>query len=64
MANTTATIASFASRFGVNVTSGEEKKVDEDNITTEYNIIEAAKPSWDDTATHTSFWLQQVAPII
>ncbi len=52
MANTTATIASFASRFGMTVTSGEEKKVDEENIQTEYNIIAAEKPSWDDGNTY------------
>ena len=48
MANTTTTIASFASRFSITVTSGEEKKVDEENIQTEYNIIATEKPSWDD----------------
>ena len=40
-ANTSTTISSYLSRFGVTVTSGEEKLVDESNITTEYNVIAA-----------------------
>jgi hypothetical protein len=39
MANTSDAISGFASRFGVTVTSGEEKKVDESNITTDYNLL-------------------------
>ena len=39
MGNTSATISSFASRFGVTVTSGEEMKVDESSPTTEYTIL-------------------------
>ena len=48
-ANTSTTISSYASRFGVTVTSGEEKLIDESNITTEYNVIAAG-----DTACGTS----------
>jgi|TARA_B110000438_G_scaffold36714_1_gene36469 hypothetical protein len=39
MANTSNTISSFSSRFSINVTSGEEMKIDESNITTEYTIL-------------------------
>ena len=40
-ANTTATVAAWASRFGITVTSGEEKLIDEANIATEYNLFAA-----------------------
>ena len=38
-ANTTATVSALASRFGITVTSGEEKLVAEPNIATEYNVF-------------------------
>ena len=40
-ANTSTTISSYASRFGVTVTSGEGKLIDESDVTTEYNLIAA-----------------------
>ena len=40
-ANTTATVAAWASRFSITVTSGEEKLIDEANIATEYNLFAA-----------------------
>ena len=38
-ANTTATVAAWNSRFGITVTSGEEKLVAESNIAIEYNVF-------------------------
>ena len=51
MGNTSATISSFASRFGVTVTSGTEMKVDESDVTTEYNLFTTA-PYSDSTKTY------------
>ena len=40
-ANTTVTVASYLSRLGVTLTSGEEKEIDEPSPAIEYNLIAA-----------------------
>ena len=55
-ANTSATISSYASRFGVTVTSGEEKLIDESNITTEYNVIAAGDTACGISQTKTCLY--------
>ena len=44
-ANTTATVAAWNSRFGITVTSGEEKLIDESNIAIEYNVFNLSELS-------------------
>ena len=44
-ANTTVTVASYLSRLGITLTSGEEKEIDEPSPATEFNIFATAPMS-------------------
>ena len=56
-ANTTVTVASYLSRLGVTLTSGEEKKIDEPSPAIEYNLIAAGDTTCSISQTKSCLYL-------
>ena len=56
-ANTTVTVASYLSRLGVTLTSGEEKEIDEPSPAIEYNLIAAGDTTCSISQTKSCLYL-------